>query len=63
MEICCMAQGTQTEALPQRGRMGWELGGRVKGKGHMYTCGESMWVHCFQFFGVYTQKLNFWIIW
>ena len=41
MEICCMAQETQTEALYQP--RGVEWGGRwegdSKGKGYMYTYG------------------------
>ena len=41
MGICCMSQGTQTEALYKPGGVGW--GGRweggSKGKGYMYTYG------------------------
>ena len=44
MGICCMAQGTQTEALYQPRGVGWrEMWGVVsKGRGHMYTYGWFM---------------------
>ena len=45
MGICCMAQETQTGALYQPRGMGW--GGRweggSKGRGYIYTYGDSYW--------------------
>ena len=45
MEICCMTQGAQTEALWQSRKMGW--GGRWKGGfggwGHGVRMANSCW--------------------
>ena len=41
VEMCCMLQGAQIRCsvTTERGWMGWEVGGGLRGRGHMYTFG------------------------
>ena len=39
MEMCCMLQGAQIRCsvTTEKGWMGWDVGGGLRGRGHMYT--------------------------